>query len=73
MFNGFGGKDSKKLEPWELLPFPSEAKVHQRRLSDRTAQVLAEAILASKLPPNVVAVIGQFEEVVELVEAEDDE
>jgi hypothetical protein len=68
LFNGFSKEGSRKIEPWEMLPFPEEAKTVQRRLSERTAEILADLISDDRLPSRVSALAQQFEEVAQLIE-----
>jgi hypothetical protein len=68
LFNGFSKEGSRKTETWEILPFPDEAKVFNRRLSEQTTEILADLISDGRLPTKVSALAQQFEEVVQLIE-----
>ncbi|MBD1995143.1 hypothetical protein H6G00_00685 [Leptolyngbya sp. FACHB-541] len=68
LFNGFGGKDSAKMEPWQLLPFPDLAETKVKRLSSKTAHILASLIEGSSLPQRIIGTVRQFDEIVELID-----
>lgn len=48
--NGFSGKDSRKIEPVELLPFEPKGQ-DRRKLSKDTKHILKRALEQELLPP----------------------
>lgn len=62
LLNGFSSKDAEKIESWQLLPYPSVAQQQQKRLSDRTAGLLAALVQSEKLPRRIAVLVQQFDE-----------
>lgn len=72
LYNGFSGKNSKPVEPADLLPFGDEMRA-KKRVSDRTMAVMARLIARRQLPRRVLATIGQLEGMGQLIEWEEEE
>jgi hypothetical protein len=58
LFNGFGGKDSEKTSPVDLLPFKDEVGKPEQKISDRTRQIILEAIKERSISPPIVSAIA---------------
>lgn len=51
LFNGFKGKDDPAINFTELLPFPDKANnTNRSKLSEKTKQIIKEAIRKRELP-----------------------
>jgi hypothetical protein len=70
LFNGFSSESARKLEPDDLLPFPDQT--YKRRVSDRTARILAMLISENRMPLRVAGAVRQLEEVAELLDDDND-
>lgn len=56
LFNGFAGKNTKKISPVDLLPYPDELKSGEK-ISKRTATLLLKHL--SEINPKYVGSIAE--------------
>ena len=61
--NSFGGENSRKLQPRDLLPNPHLIGQQTQRISRRTVEKLVKLIQGDRLPGRVVAAAQALEEV----------
>ncbi len=69
LFNGFAGKDGKRITPQELLPYPQESTGESKRtISRRTAEIFLRLKQQGKLPRKIISATSLlWEEIEELI------
>lgn len=63
LFNGFAKETDKKLEPQQILPYPTEAKQKDKMFSDKTIATVKRLARNNKLPQQLYLTLRQIEEV----------
>lgn len=57
LFNGFGGKDSEKTSPVDLLPFKDEVGKPEQKISDRTRSIILESLKEKAVSPQIASAL----------------
>jgi hypothetical protein len=68
LFNGFGGKNSKKISYIEFLPFPEEFK-SKYKISKDTAKLLLRLLKSNRIKIKYISLLSEIiEEAVEMLQ-----
>lgn len=64
LFNGFGGENSEKSEPKDLLPFrlDKDGETKSDYFSPKTIAVVRALARANRIPDKVLLILQQFKE-----------